>query len=126
MPLFFASCGALGFGVFLETEAVGGLEGAGEDVLVGFGEDDVRGAVFAPATVDGQENFGKILDEELLLLGIEHEVAVAFFDVGKRGEDVAADAEVGGAEVGALLGVRETQSDAAEVSGIHGEKSIRQ
>jgi len=126
VPLFFASCGALGFGVFLETEAVGGLEGAGQDIFISFGEDDVRGAHASPTAGDRKKHFGEILDEEPLLLGIEHEVAVAFFDVGKRGEDVAADAEVGGAEVGALLGVRETQSDAAEVSGIHGEKSIRQ
>jgi len=80
----------------------------------------MSGAVFAPTAVDGKKKIGKVLDEESLLLGIEHQVAVAFFDVSEGGEDVAADTKVSGTEVGALLRVRETEGDAAEVSWGHG------
>jgi hypothetical protein len=123
VPLFFwaglAGIG-LGPGVFLEAEVVGGLESAGEDIFVGCGQHDVRGAGFAPATVDGEKHFREILDKELLLLGREHEVAVALLDVGKGGEDVAADAEISGAKVGALFGIGEAEGNAAEVGGSHG------
>lgn len=99
---------------------VGGLESAGEDIFVGFGQNDVRGTMFAPTSVDGEENFGEILDEQSLLHGIEHQIAVAFVDVGESGEDVTADAKVGSAEVRAFFGVGEAEGDAAEVRRIHG------
>ena len=124
--LGFAGGLVLGFGVgvFLDAEIVGGLESAAEDVFIGFCEDDVGGAHASPAAVDREENFGEILDEELLLLGIEHEVGVTLFDVGKGGEDVAADAEVGGAEVGALFGSGEAEGDTGEVVRSHGADII--
>ena len=99
----------------MDAESVGGLESAGEDVFVGFGQDDVSGAHAAPSAVNGEKNVREILDERLLLLRVEHEVAVALFHVSERGEDVAADAEVGGTEVGAFFGVGERLCDAAEV-----------
>jgi len=52
-----------GFGVFSEPQVVGGLESAGEHVFGGFGEDDMGGAVFAPAAVDGQKNIREVLNE---------------------------------------------------------------
>ena len=103
----------------MDAEIIGGLESAGEDVFIGFGEDDVGGAHASPATVDREKNSREILDEELLLLRIEHEVAVALLDVRESGKDVAADAEVGGAEVGALFGAREGERDTGEVFGGH-------
>jgi len=104
----------------LQAEVVGGLESALEDIFGGFGEEDVRGAMFAPTPVDREENFGEILDEKLLLLGIEQQIAVAFLDVGESGEDAAADAKIGSSEVRALLGVGEAEGDAAEVRRVHG------
>ena len=94
---------------------VGGLEGTGEDVFAGFGQNDMGAAHLAPAARDRQEDFGEILDEKLLLLGREHEIAVALLDMGKRGENVATDAEIGGAEVAPLRGAGEAERDAREV-----------
>jgi hypothetical protein len=121
---FARKTGLAGFGfdlrIFLEAEGVGGLESAGKDVLAGFGEDDVGAAHLAPTAGDGEKNIGKILDEELLVLGGEHEVAVALIQGSQGGEDVSACAEVDGAEVRALFGVGEAEGDAAEVVGSHG------
>jgi len=109
-----------GLGVFLKAEGVGGVEGAGEDVGVGFGEDDVSGTHASPTTGNREKHFRKIVDEELLLLGIEHEVAIALLHVSEGGEDAATDAEVCGAEMGTLFGVGKAEGDAGEVFGSHG------
>jgi len=79
----------------------------------------MRGAHASPATVDREKDFGEILDEELLLLGIEHQVAVALFDVCQCGKDAAADTEIGGTKVRALFSTGKTEGDAGEVFGGH-------
>lgn len=56
----------------MNAEIVGRLKSVGEDVFTGFGENDVGRTLFAPAARDGEEDFGEIVDEKLLLLGTEH------------------------------------------------------
>ena len=121
VPLFFAPRVAR-LGILVKAEIVGGPEGAREDVFAGFGENDVGAALLAPAAGDGEEDFGEILDEKLLLLRREHEVAVAFLDMGQCGEDVATDAEIGCAEVGPLFGLGEAERNAREV--IRGHEAL--
>ncbi len=103
------------------AEVVGGLEGSGEDVFGGGGEPDVGHARAAPATGDGEENFGEFVDEGLLLVESEFEIAVALSGVGERGEDVAVYAEVGITHVRGFFGIGEAEGDAAEVADVHGE-----
>jgi len=79
----------------------------------------VRGAHASPTTLDRKKDFGEILDEELLLLGIEHQVAVAVFDVCESGKDAAADTEISGTKVRALFGAGEAEGDAGKVFGSH-------
>jgi hypothetical protein len=73
--------------------------------------------------VDGQEYLGLVGEEAGLNLGGEHEVAVALALRGERGEDAAANAEVGRAHVGALFCAFEAEGDAAEVVCGHGNYS---
>ncbi len=47
----------------------------------------------------GNEDGGRFFDEGRLLNGIQHQIAVAFGLMGKRCEDVPADAEIGTAHV---------------------------
>jgi hypothetical protein len=114
MPLFLAT-GVARPGILLNAEIVGRPESVGEHVFTGFAENDVRRTFFAPAARNGEEDFGEILDEKLLLLGREHEVAVAFRDMSQRGENVATNAEIGGAEMGPLLGIGKAECYALEV-----------
>lgn len=74
----------------------------------------------APTTVYREENAGELLDESGLLLGIQHEVAVAFRGVGKGGEDAATNTKIGAAHVRAFLGAREAKRYTAKVLGIQG------
>lgn len=98
---------------------MGGAEGAFENVFGCGGEDDVGGAVAAPAAVDREENFREFCDEGGLLIGSEHQVAVAFVGVGESREDAAVDAKVGGTHVGGFFGALEGKGDAAEVIHVH-------
>jgi len=75
----------------------------------------MRGAHASPTAGHREKDFREVLDEKLLLLGIEHEVAVALLDVRECGKDAAGDAEVGGTEVRTLLGTGKTEGDAGEV-----------
>ena len=81
-----------------------GLQGAEDDVFVCEGEVDVCGSASSPTTGYGDEDFGEFFDEGGLLFGGDHDVAVAEFGGGERGEDATADAEVGGAHVGGFFG----------------------
>ena len=98
---------------------MGGLQGAEDYVFGGYGEIYVRGAAATPASRDGDEDFGEVFDERGLLFGSDHDVAVAEFRGGERGEDAAVDAEVGGAHMGAFFGAGEGEGEAAEVMDIH-------
>ena len=106
--------------VLLAAEVVCGEESSVEDVFSGGSEADVGHAHAAPASGDGEEEFGLVFQEGLLKIRREHEVAVALLLRGEGGKDVAANAEVGRAHVGGLLGVGEGEGDAAEVGGGHG------
>jgi len=98
----------------------GGAKGSFEDVFSGFSEDDVGGSGFAPASVDGEENFGLFGYKVGLELGGEHDVAIAFCLMRQGGEDAIADAEIGVAHVGGFFGSREGQGESAEVGWGHG------
>ena len=99
---------------------MGGLEGAEDDVFVGNSEVHVCGATAAPTTGNGDEDFGELFDKGGLLFRVDHDVAVAEFGGGERGKDAAADAEVGGAHVGAFFGAGEGEGYAAEIVDVHG------
>ena len=107
------------FCVFLEAEFVGGLQGAEHYVFGGDGEIYVCGAAAAPAAGDGDEDFGEVFDECGLLFGSDHDVAVAEFRGGERGEDAAVDAEVGGTHMGAFFSAGEGEGETAEVVDVH-------
>jgi len=79
----------------------------------------VGAAHSAPAAGDGEEDVGEVGDEELLLLGGEHEIAVALGLRGEGGEDSTVDAKVGVAHVGAFFGAGKSESDSAKVVGGH-------
>ena len=114
--------GSLGrLGVFFEAEFVSGMEGSPEDVLGGFGENDVGTAHAAPTARDREKNFGKFLDEGLLLFRSEHEIAVTLLGGGECGENAAVDAEVSRTHVGGFLGTRERECHATEIVDVHGE-----
>jgi hypothetical protein len=66
-----------------------------------------------------EEDFRGISDECCLLLRREHQVAVALLYMDECGEDVAADAEVGCANVRAFLCAFKRESDAAKVGCAH-------
>lgn len=99
---------------------MGGLECAEDDVFVRDGDVYVRCAASSPASGDGDEDLGEFFDEGGLLFGGDHDVAVAEFGGGEGGEDAAADAEVGGAHVGAFFGAGEGEGETAEVLDVHG------
>jgi len=86
---------------------VGDSEGAEDNVFVGNGEVHVCGATAPPTAGNGNKDFGEIFDKGGLLFRGDHDVAVAEFGGGERGKDAAADAEVGGAHVGAFFGAEE-------------------
>ena len=69
----------------------------------------MSGAAYAPAAFYGDEDFGEFFDEGGLLLGGEHEVAVALFGGGEGGENAVAYAEVGAAHVGGFFGAFEAR-----------------
>ena len=96
------------------------MQGTEDDVFAGYGEIDVRGAAASPAPGNGNEDFGEVFDESGLLLGSDHDVAVAEFGGSERGKDTAADAEVGAAHVGAFFGAGEGEGQAPEVVDVHG------
>ncbi len=77
-----------------------------------------------PASGDGEKDFGGFGDERLLLVGGEHQVAVALLHVGERGEDFSADAEIDTPHVGAFFGAFQAQRDFAEIGGGHEPQSI--
>jgi len=97
-----------------------GLQRAEDDVFVRDREIDVRGTAASPAAGDGDEDFGEFFDKGGLLLGSDHDVAVAEFCGGEGGEDASADAKIRGAHVGAFFGARDGEGQAAEVVDVHG------
>ena len=110
-----------GFGIFGDAEFVGGVESTSEDVFGGGGETDVGHAHAAPATRDGEKDFGEIGDEGLLLFEGEHEIAIALLGGSESGEDAAVDTEIRLAHMGGFFGVGKAEGDAAEIADIHGE-----
>jgi hypothetical protein len=74
----------------------------------------------APSAVDREEGRRAFGDEFRLLFGAELQIAVAFLLGCQRGEDPAADAEVGVAHVGAFFNSLQAESDTAKVVGSHG------
>jgi hypothetical protein len=73
--------------------------------------------------MNGQENFRQLPDKVCLLLRREHQVAVALFLRGKRGENPASHTEVGCPHVRALLYSFEAQSNLAEICHFHSDHS---
>ena len=63
--------------IFVEAEFPCGAERAEDHVFACRSEAGVGGAVAAPSASDGQEDRGRVFDEGGLVLGREHEVAVA-------------------------------------------------
>lgn len=110
--------------VLVGPDFPGGEECAGEQVLVRFRKDDVGSAVAAPSTGDGKEDVWSFGDELRLNFGREHEVSVSLVLGGERGEDAAANAEIGGAHVRAFFGTFEAQGQPAEVSRSHEDASV--
>ncbi len=105
--------------VLFGTKLPGGVQGAVKYVFTGRSQADVGGAGAAPAPGDGKEEVWALFGEGGLLLGREHEVAEAFALGSEGGEDVAADAEVGGTHVGAFFSAGEAEGDAAEIVWCH-------
>ncbi len=97
------------------------LQRAGQKIFVSECETHVRGAIAAPSTLNRDEHFGEFFDEGGLLLGCEHQVAVALFAGRESGEDSAANAEVGTPHMGIFFGAFEAEGDAAEVVDVHGK-----
>ena len=108
-----------GLCVFLDTQFPGSVEGAGENIFVRSGEADMSSTHASPAAVNGEEDFGEFLDEGGLLLGREHEVAIALLGGSESRKDAASDAEVGATHVGTFFGAFEAKGDAAEVGDVH-------
>jgi hypothetical protein len=109
-----------GFAVFDGAELIGGLQGAGQDVLGGGGETDMSHAHAAPAAGNGEKDIGEFFDEGFLLLKGEHQVSVALFGGGEGGKDAAADTEIWLAHMRGFFSAREAESDATEVVEVHG------
>ena len=94
---------------------MGSLQCAEDDVFVRDCEIDVCGAAASPTAGYGDEDFGEFFDEGGLLFGSDHDVAIAEFRGGEGRENTSADAEVGGAHMGALLDAGEGKGETTEV-----------
>lgn len=90
-------------GVFVQAKSPCGLQGASEQVFLGKRQDDVCSPAAAPAALNRNENFGHLLDEGGLLFRCDHDIAVAEFCGGKRGENPTAYAEVGITHMGGFF-----------------------
>lgn len=73
----------------------------------------------APAAVDRQEKTWCVFDKLRLKLCGEHEVAIAFLNGDKRGEDATVDAEVNRTHVRTFNGALERKGNAAEIFRLH-------
>ena len=80
---------------------------------------DVRRTPSPPAAGYGYEHFRSLGDKHLLQLGGQHQVPEPEMLVGEGREDVAADAEVGGAHVSGFLGVVKTKGEFSKVARVH-------
>ena len=107
------------FGILFDSKPPGCVQGARENVFAGSGEANVGHSHAAPTSVDGQEDVGQFLDEGCLLLGRDHQISIAELGRSERGENAAADTEIGLAHVRALFGAFEAESDTAEIGYLH-------
>src|SRR6266567_784347 len=82
-------------GILFSPEHPCRTQSANQHVLVCLREPNVGRPHPSPSTMDGQENFRQLPDKLCLLLQCEHQVAVAIFLRGKRGENSASYTEVG-------------------------------
>jgi hypothetical protein len=100
--------------------APGYAEGGFEDVGGNLCEGDAGGAFFAPAAWNWGEDLRGVLDHASLLIGREQEDSEALMLECERGEDLAGNAEIGVAEMGAFSGFGKRECDAAKGGWLHG------
>src|SRR3954451_13780386 len=103
------------FVILLHSQIPGELEPF-EQLLRGrLRQADVRRAHSAPTAGDGEEHFRSLGDKRLLQLGGQHQVPEPEMLMGKSRKDAAADAEVGVAHVGALLGADKAKGEVSKI-----------
>ncbi len=93
---------------------IGGAQGSGDKVFIGFVEMDEGHAHASPAAVDGGEGPWLLGDEGLLLLWRELDHPATFFLSGEGCEDASVETEVGVAHVRTLGGSWKLEGEAAE------------
>jgi hypothetical protein len=84
----------------------------------------MRCTVPSPAAGYGQKYTRGFRDKGGLLLGCEHQVAITLLLCCERGEDAPAYAKIRRAEVRALFGPFEAESEPAEIISVHGENQL--
>src|SRR5271165_4391392 len=92
-----------GLAVPFDAEFPGSVKSARQRVFICLGEPDMRRTHPAPAAEDGQKQVGALSDKRSLVFGCDRQVAIALADRGECCENVAANAKVGRAHVGAFF-----------------------
>src|SRR6185437_11500600 len=105
--------------VQFHAQLPGGAQRSQQHVLTHGSEPNMGSTVAAPSAGNGQEDFRRLGHKHRLLLGSEHQVAVAVLFRGKGGEDASPDAKVGGAEVGTFFGSFKRKRETAKIVGLH-------
>ena len=102
-------------GVQLHAQLPGGAQRAQSHVFIGRVQPHVGCAVASPAAGNGQEDIGSLGNELRLLLGRQHQVAIALLYRCERGKNAAAHAEVHRSHVRAFLGALKAQRQPFEI-----------
>ena len=102
-PFWHGSLLLSGLLVLLQPQLVGGIERAGQHVLIGFGEPDVGASHPAPTARNRQKDLRLLGDKGLLMLNGQHQVPVAVRHRCQRGKDPPAHAKIHRAHVRAFL-----------------------
>ena len=79
----------------------------------------MRHALPAPPSLDGEKDFGQLLNEHGLLLRREHQIAVPMIGRREGGEDSSPHSEVGATHVSAFFRPFKAEGNAAKIVSSH-------
>ena len=93
-----------------------------EHIFTRLGEPDMSCAHPAPSTFDWDEDIRHFGNKIRLLLRSQHEVAVAVFLSGERGEDPATHTKIRRAHMRAFLSAFQAECDASKIRHSHAQR----
>ena len=95
------------------------MQSAVEHIFLRRVEPDMSQSHPSPAARDREKNFGRFLNERLLLFQRKHQIAVTLFGGGQCGKNSASNAKIRLAHVRTFFRTRQAKRDPSEVGNFH-------